>query len=89
VSSEDLVEIERYFKQVQSLKNLKSEVAETRKRMKDLQALGIDPDSIPDDAQLAKAQPDATAVGPSPSGSQGSGPVELKPTFHDDLPGSR
>jgi hypothetical protein len=58
-------------------------------RMKDLQALGIDPDSIPNDAELPKAQPDATAVEPSPSGSQGSRPVELKPTFHDDLPGSR
>ena len=58
-------------------------------RMKDLQAQGIDPDSIPDDAQLAKAQPDATAVEPSSTGSRGSQPVELKPTFHDDLPGSR
>jgi hypothetical protein len=58
-------------------------------RMKDLQAQGIDPDSIPDDAQLAKAQPDATAVEPSPTGSRDSRPVELKPTFHDDLPGSR
>jgi hypothetical protein len=38
VSSDDLVEIERYFKQVQSLKNLKSEMVESRKRMKDLQA---------------------------------------------------
>jgi hypothetical protein len=37
VSSDDLVEIERYFKQVESLKNLKSEMAESRKRLKDIQ----------------------------------------------------
>jgi hypothetical protein len=57
--------------------------------MKDLQAQGIDPHSIPEDARIPKAQPDTTTVEPSPSGSQGSRPVELKPTFHDDLPGSR
>ena len=38
MSSDDLVEIERYFKQVQSLKNLKLEMVESRKRIKDLQA---------------------------------------------------
>ena len=64
-------------------------VRKALQRMKDLQALGVDPASIPDDARIPKAQPDATTAQPSPSGSQGSRPVELKPTFHDDLPGSR
>ena len=36
VSSDDLVEIEKYYKQMQSLKSLKTEMAESRKRLKDL-----------------------------------------------------
>jgi|LauGreDrversion4_2_1035121.scaffolds.fasta_scaffold146228_1 hypothetical protein len=36
VNSDDLVEIERYFKQVESLKNLKSEMAESRRKLKEL-----------------------------------------------------
>ena len=37
VSSEDLVELSKYFQQKQSLKNLKSEVAESRKKVKEMQ----------------------------------------------------
>jgi hypothetical protein len=56
-------------------------------RMKDLQALGIDPASIPDDDGATPAP--AAAVESASMANPGPRPTELKPTFHDDLPGSR
>lgn len=56
-------------------------------RMKDLQALGIDPASIPDDDGATPAP--AAAVESASTANPGPRPTELKPTFHDDLPGSR
>ncbi len=66
-------------------------------RAKDLQALGIDPmaiEALADDATAgAASEPTAPArsTGPTDStaGAKPSGPAELKPTFHDDLPGAR
>lgn len=69
-------------------------------RAKDLQALGIDPmaiEALADDttagALASRAEPTAPA---SPAGlaepmapAKPSGPSELKPTFHDELPGAR
>lgn len=56
-------------------------------RMKDLQALGIDPASIPDDDGATPAP--AAAVESASMANPGPRHTELKPTFHDDLPGSR
>jgi uncharacterized membrane protein (DUF106 family) len=38
VNSDDLVEISKYLTQRQSLKNLKSEVEESRKRLKEMES---------------------------------------------------
>lgn len=65
-------------------------------RMKDLQALGIDPMAIEAlDGETTQGAAASTAA-PTSSGSveptaqaKPSGPTELKPTFHDDLPGAR
>ncbi len=65
-------------------------------RAKELQALGIDPGAI--EALDGETTPGAAAstAAPTSSGSaestapaKPSGPAELKPTFHDDLPGAR
>lgn len=69
-------------------------------RMKDLTALGIDPktiealaDGTTPGASVSTAEPTAPATTPERSDSsdatKSSGPTELKPTFHDDLPGAR
>jgi len=69
-------------------------------RAKDLQALGIDPmaiEALADDttagALASKAEPTAPAsaagLAEPTAPAKPSGPAELKPTFHDDLPGAR
>lgn len=65
-------------------------------RAKDLQALGIDPMAIEAlDGETTQGAAASTAA-PTSSGSveptapaKPSGPAELKPTFHDELPGAR
>ena len=76
------------------------QVSKAVQRMKDLQALGIDPktiEALADEttagAAASTAEPTATPTSSGPADSaapaKSSGPAELKPTFHDDLPGAR
>lgn len=69
-------------------------------RAKDLQALGIDPmaiEALADDTTAGALASRAESTAPaSPAGlaepmapAKPSGPSELKPTFHDELPGAR
>ena len=76
------------------------QVSKAVQRMKDLQALGIDPktiEALADEttagAAASTAEPTATPTSSGPADSaapaKSSGPAELKPAFHDDLPGAR
>ena len=76
------------------------QVRKAVQRMKDLTALGIDPkaiealaDETTEGAAASTAEPAAPPASSGPAAStapaKSSGPAELKPTFHDDLPGAR
>ncbi|MBM4052404.1 MAG: DUF3592 domain-containing protein [Planctomycetes bacterium] len=67
-----------------------SQMRKAMQRMKDLQAMGISPPT--GQTSVAQSVPSPGAEEPTPTATEptrATGPAELKPTFHDDLPGSR
>ena len=62
----------------------------SQQAMRELCALGIDPATSDANAPQSSPTPEGSAPAPAASDpTRSAGPAELKPTFHDDLPGAR